>query len=159
MPSIEEQDVVRLRMILRDLGSSLKLRGAAVELGPAADSGPGEPIRGLANRAGVLRMGLDLVAAAVDGEAWLELRADGLVEVDGQRLREGVECHNGVNVHNPRDGATPTVMAISVSEDLEPPLPPTAEGPGLVGLGCFGAFLGAGFLMIVGAITVVGWFV
>jgi hypothetical protein len=82
LPAKDDFDFQRARLVLNDLERSI--RGRTPTLAFEWDEGPARAIRGVANRVGLLRMGLQLASLAIEADAIVAVRADGRVTGDGE---------------------------------------------------------------------------
>lgn len=134
MPELDDFHSRRVQLILRDLEHSLRGRAAMLEF----ETGPEDAsvIRGVANRAGLLRLGLRLALAAIEADTIVSVGADGRVNRDAQ------------------------VGLIEITLADEPPEQRLPSGQKLSAIGTF-ALCGCGIavlaLLLVGFVTCAGW--
>jgi hypothetical protein len=134
LPELDDFQFKRVQLILRDLEHSLRGRAAILEFEtePQASS----IIRGVANRAGLLRLGLRLAQAAIEADTIVSVGPDGRVN---------------------RDAQVGLIEIALADESVEQHLP---SGQKLSAFGTF-ALCGCGIavlaLLLVGLVTCAGW--
>jgi hypothetical protein len=80
LPEPDDFQAKRVQLILRDLEHSLRGRAAMLEF--QAEPPATSVLRGVASRAGLLRLGLRLAQAALDADAIVSVGPDGRVNRD-----------------------------------------------------------------------------
>jgi hypothetical protein len=143
MPSFNEYDAKRIRMILRDLERTTRGqgKGPALRLERVPGAGAGVVVRGVATRMGMVRLGLEIARRALEAETMTLIDETGLPY--GELMVEG----NDLNVIE-------IVLADDPLLQSEPAKAPSAL-LGLVACVIPGLLIATTFL--VGLVTIAWW--